>query len=388
MSRLEYPIKNQLREPVDEPTLRRIWDRIDGRLPEARRRRRRLALGALALAGAAAVSLVGVWRRDPGPLRLGDGRALFAVDAPATGARLALSDGSTIELGGGARFEPLETTGSSFLAVLQRGSASFDVRPGGPRRWQIECGLATVEVVGTRFSCARAPGRLNVSVQRGAVVVRGERVVDRAHRLVAGESLDVFEAPTARVVADDEGAPLAREAAAGSGVEPAVGETDEAARSSERDSWRELARVGRPDAAFEALGAAGVRRETRRLGVADLLALADVARLSGHPADAVGPLARILADFARDPQAPLAAFALGRLELDALDEPRAAARALERALALGVPRSLLEDVRARLVEADTRAGDAAAARVAAEAYLRQFPAGRHRAEIEATISPR
>jgi transmembrane sensor len=388
VSRLEYPIKNQLREPVDEPTLRRIWDRIDGRLPEAPRRRRRRALGALALAGAAAVALVGVWRRDAGPLRLGDGRALFAVDAPATGARLALSDGSTIELGGGARFEPLETTGSSFLAVLQRGSASFDVRPGGPRRWQIECGLATVEVVGTRFSCARAPGRLDVSVQRGAVVVRGERVVDRARRLVAGESLEVIEAPTTREIAGDEGAAPAREAGAAPDVTSAVGETDEAARSSERDSWRALARVGRPDAAFESLGAAGVRRETRRLGVADLLALADVARLSGHPADAVGPLARILSDFARDPQAPLAAFALGRLELDALDEPRAAARALERALALGVPRSLLEDVRARLVEADTRAGDAPAARAAAEAYLRQFPAGRHRAEIEAGLSPR
>jgi transmembrane sensor len=389
VSRLEFPIKNHLRESVDEPALRRIWDRIDGSVPEARRRRRRLALGALALAGAATVALVGVWRRDPGPLRFGDGRALYAVDAPATGARLALSDGSTIELGSGARFEPLETTGSSFLAVLQRGSASFDVHPGGPRRWQIECGLATVEVVGTRFSCARAPGRLNVSVQRGAIVVRGERVVDRARRLVAGESLDVVETPTAREVADDEGAAPAHDAGrAAPGVDPPLGETDEAARSSERGSWRALARVGRPDAAFESLGAAGVRRETRRLGVADLLALADVARLSGHPAEAVGPLARILAEFARDPQAPLAAFALGRLELDALDQPRAAARALARALSLGVPRSLLEDVRARLVEADTRSGDAAAARAAAEAYLREFPAGRHRAEIEARLSPR
>jgi transmembrane sensor len=388
VSRLEFPIKNQLREPVDEPALRRIWDRIDGRLPDARRRRRRLALGTLAFVGVAAVAFVGIGRRDPGPLRFGDGRALFAVDAPANGARLALSDGSTIELDGGARFEPLETTGASFLAVLQRGSASFDVRPGGPRRWQIECGLATVEVVGTRFSCARAPGHLIVSVQRGAVVVRGERVVDRARRLAAGESLEVIEASPARVVADDE---RAREATAASpDVTSVDGETGEAARSSERgrDSWRALARVGRPDAAFDALGIAGVRRETRRLGVADLLALADVARLSGHPAEAVGPLARILSDFTRDPQAPLAAFALGRLELDALDEPRAAARALERSLALGVPRSLLEDVRARLVEADTRSGDAAAARAAAEEYLRQFPTGRHRAEIEAGLAPR
>lgn len=29
--------------------------------------------------------------------------------------------------------------------------ADFEVRPGGPRHWTIECGLATVEVVGTAF---------------------------------------------------------------------------------------------------------------------------------------------------------------------------------------------------------------------------------------------
>jgi transmembrane sensor len=125
-----------------------------------------------------------------------------------------------------------------------------------------------------------------------------------------------------------------------------------------------------------------VRRETQRLSVADLLALADVARLSGHPREAVAPLERILSRFASDPQAPLAAFALGRLELDALDQPRKAAAALERALALGVPRSLKEDVRARLVEAYGRAGDRTAARAAARAYLREFPDGRERAEME------
>jgi transmembrane sensor len=189
MNHLEFPIKNHLREPVDEPALRRIWRRIDGRLPEARRRHRRALTGALALAAAVA-TLVAFARRDPGPLRFGDGRALFAVD----GARLPLSDGSTIELGGGARLAPLESSGSTFLAVLERGSAAFDIRRAGPRRWQIECGLATVEVVDAHFSCDRAPGSVRVSVLRGAAVVRGERVPDRARRLVAGESLDLGEA--------------------------------------------------------------------------------------------------------------------------------------------------------------------------------------------------
>jgi transmembrane sensor len=393
VSHLQFPLKDMLRDPTEEPALRRIWERIDGRLPDARRRRRRVAVGALAFAGAVVIALVATGRRDVGPLRFSDGRALVAIDAPAAGARLALSDGSAIELGGGARFAPLESSGATFLGVLQRGNASFDVRPGGPRRWQIECGLATVEVLGTRFSCERAPGRLRVSVQRGAIVVRGERIADRARRLAAGETLDIVEglmsSPTPPVTTagtalrEKSGADLAEPA-----FEEAASDLDEPSRAAPPPaSWRELAHRGHPAEAFAVLGAQGVQREARRLGVADLLALADVARLSGHPTEAVGPLERILSDFAGDPQAPLAAFALGRLELDALDRPRSATIALERALALGVPRSLREDVRARLFEAHERAGEWSAARSAAEAYLRDFPAGRHRAEMESALAP-
>jgi transmembrane sensor len=390
VSRLEFPLKEHLRDPSEESALRRIWERIDGRLPDARRRRRRVAFGGLTLAAAGAVALVaslGV-RRDAGPLRFVDGRALAAVDAPTVGARLALSDGSTIELGAGARFAPLETSGTTFLGVLQRGSAAFDVRPGGPRRWQVECGLATIEVVGTRFSCERAPGRLRVSVQRGAIVVRGERVADRARRLVAGESLDVVEAVASATAPLEEssGEPAPLEGTVEVSEATSAPAANLAATGEPHASWRELARRGRPVEAFATLGTQGVRREARRLGVADLLALADVARLSGHPAEAVAPLERILSDFAHDPQAPLAAFALGRLELDALARPHAAAAALERALELGVPRSLHEDVRARLVEAHERAGDGDAARAAAEAYLREFPSGRHRVEIETVLA--
>ena len=378
MSRLEFPLKDLLRDPSDEPALRRIWQRIDGRrLPNPRRRRRRVALASVALAGAG--------RGDAGSLRFDDGRSLVAVDAPVAGVRLALSDGSTIELGGGARFEPLESSGTTFLGVLQRGSASFDVRPGGPRRWQIECGLATIEVVGTRFSCDRKPGTLRVSVQRGAIVVRGERIADRARRLTAGESLDIAADEIA--VSPPAAAPPDETAATGAAASLAQHEPLGGSSGAERASWRELAHRGRPVEAFAALGAQGIQREARRLGVADLLALADVARLSGHPVEAVAPLERIVADFAHDPQAPLAAFALGRLELDALDSPRPAAAALERALELGVPRSLREDVHARLIEAYDRGGDRAAARSAAQTYLREFPSGRNRAQVEAVVAP-
>lgn len=367
---LRDPIKDGLVDPVSEEALARMWRGIDARERPPRRERTRLwSVTSLVAAAAVVVVVWGIERRDRGPLRFSDGRPLSTVEAPAGGVALSLSDGSRVDLSGGARLEPLESSGTSFVAALERGSAHFEVRPGGPRRWEIECGLATVEVVGTGFDCQRGPGRLRVAVEHGAVLVRGERVPDRARRLAAGESLDVLEEPPTA-------GPPETPAHGAEPAAPPAEAAEPAAPPSATNAWRELARGGHHHEAFAALGAQGFSRETHRLGVADLFLLADVARLSGHAADAVVPLERILSRFPHDPQASLAALALGRLELDDLNRPTEAAGALNRALELGVPKSLREDVRARLVEAYARAGNRPAARAAAEAYVREFPEGR------------
>jgi transmembrane sensor len=239
--------------------------------------------------------------------------------------------------------------------------------------------LATVEVVGTAFSCERSPGKLRVVVRHGVVLVRSERITDRARRLSAGESLELSEeaSPPAQAL------PLVQADDTGEVLQPVTKrEPERIAGRAPPKSWRDLARSGRHREAFATLGSDGLRRESERLGVGDLLALADVARLSGHPAEAVMPLERILLDFASDSQAPLAAFALGRLELDSLGRAGAAATAFRKALALGIPSSLREDVRARLVEACARGGDVEAARKAAAAYHAEFPSGRHSRAIE------
>jgi transmembrane sensor len=360
MSKLEFPLKDSLRDPADEGAVSRMWQGIDARFPRRGGGRSRFAIivPSIAVAAAAGVALVAFVRHDPGPLRLANGDAIVAVDAPAAGTHLMMSDGSSVELAGGARFEPIESSASTFIAVLERGAATFDVRPGGPRRWQIECGLATVEVVGTRFNCTRGADRLHVGVQHGVVLVRGERVPSRVRRLVAGESLEVLDATAAATDLGNTGhtgnAGNAQIAAPMPPPEPAQPEPASGAGTRAGTGWRELARHGQHREAFAALGPQGIRREAKRLGIADLFALADVARLSGHPTEAVGPLQRIVDGFSHDPQAPLAAFALGRLQLDDLDQPRAAAASLRRALELGAPRSLRDAVRARLEEAQTR----------------------------------
>src|SRR6185369_15078012 len=63
-----------------------------------------------------------------------------------------LSDGSRIDLRPGSHLAVLENSGRVFATLLGQGHADFEVRPGGPRRWIIECGAFTVEVVGTAFS--------------------------------------------------------------------------------------------------------------------------------------------------------------------------------------------------------------------------------------------
>ncbi|MBN2575656.1 MAG: FecR domain-containing protein [Deltaproteobacteria bacterium] len=394
MIRLPLPLKDHLRDPVHEGVLRRIAQGIDARSP-ACRRRWAMPLAMAAAAATAAGALL-FFHRAPGPLLLADGSALIAVAAGPVAKDLALSDGSRIRLAPGARLEPLASSGVAFSAMVARGRADFEVRPGGSRRWTVECGMATVEVLGTAFACERGPGRLRVVVSRGVVLVRGERVPDRARRLLAGQTLEIVEdAPRSppRIVGqlaatapEEEAAALSEDHAQAATVTRPSGHAEAPPRSG--NPWRELARRGRHGEAFAMLGTDGLRQESKRLGVNDLLALADVARLSGHPAEAVAPLTRILADFAGDAQAPLAAFALGRLELDSLGRPQAAAEAFARALALGIPRGLREDARARLVEAWARAGNAAAARRAAKAYADEFPRGRHARAVEGWLRPR
>jgi transmembrane sensor len=384
MSDVQLPLKDHLQDPVDEAAVHRIARAVDARMQRPRHGWARPLV--LISATAAAAALLVTWsslHRRPGPLLLADGREIVPTEATKLGSELALSDGSRIWLSPGAGLDPVESTGTRFSAIVTHGHADFDVRPNGPRHWTIECGLATVEVVGTAFACEREAGRLRVVVKHGTVLVRGDRVPDRARRLSAGESLELvagaLAAPTTAVSPD---------AKANVGVEPAPVAAPEPEPASAgthavaAKSWRYLARQGRHREAFAVLGRDGLRRESERLGVNDLLALADVARLSGHPAEAVAPLERILAEFARDSQAPLAAFALGRLELDSLGRARAAALAFRKALDLGIPQALREDVLARLVEACARSGDVGAAGRAADDYRHEFPSGRYARAID------
>jgi transmembrane sensor len=136
------------------------------------------------------------------------------------------------------------------------------------------------------------------------------------------------------------------------------------------------------------LGPLGIAAEVGSASVDDLFALADVARLSGHPGDAVPPLQHIVSDHRTDARAPLAALTLGRVQLRSLGLPADAAAALDAAIALGLPIGLGEDADALLVEAYARAHEPARARAVYEHYVQAFPSGSKRGELERWVTAR
>ncbi len=306
------PLARHLESPTDEARVSRMWRAIERarRRPEPRRWRWVALPAALA-----AVALVGflAWPRPiPAPPPVTERAPTWSVPdrfEAAAPRRFALPDGSAITLAAGARLTTIESGDARFVTLLERGAATFEVRPGGPRRWVVEGGLVTVEVVGTVFEVIRREHEVEVRVARGIVLVRGERVPDRVARLRAGESIVVTDRP----------APAEPPAAMPAPAEPAP-------------PAPVAARVRPAGAPAEDLGA--------------LVAAASAAQRDGDLDRAASLLHRAMAH--DDPRAALAAYTLGRLEMDELRRPARARAAFRRALALGLPERLAQQAEARL----------------------------------------
>lgn len=379
--------RDALRPEADEARVQRVWTEVARRrrTPRAPIGRWTFAIAACVIAGIAWFTfelapaertkhVASVPSTEPPALRL-------ANDSPLP-ARLRgdvrLSDASRVVVEEDARLDVLANDTRALGLALRRGRARFEVTPGGPRSWNVDAGAVSVQVVGTVFEVARSREGVAVSVERGAVLVRGASVPDRVQRLEAGQRLFVPSETTSEPAAP-------RTADETNDVDAADDVADAPARET---PWRTELAQRRYDRAFEALGADGHARETRRArDVADLWELADVARFSGHPSEAAVPLRRLVAEHPNDPRAALAAYTLGRLELDALGAPLAAAESFARSEALGLPEALREAAAASHVEALGRAGRRDDARVAAERYVARHPEGARRAQVERWLAP-
>jgi len=326
------------------------WDapRVESALGGVHAKRRRRAVARTAAVGAAlAIALAfpafSRWWAAGGSTR---GATPVAVGAPAEAPRprgITLRDGSTATpLDDRSDLAKLEDGPSRVTMEVVGGGGLFDVVPNHARLFRVRAGSVTVEVLGTSFTVERRGDEARVEVLRGRVRVlwpEGETT------LSLGES-GVFPRPSAEAT-------------------PAPHEPRRVLAT--KRAWSELAQAG------DYAGAYDVLRDAPASAVADepeaLLLAADAARLSGHPADALPYLVRVVRDHASDARAALAAFTRGRVL------PGEAAAAFAEARALSVGGSLAPDALAREVEAWHRAGRPDLARAKAEEYVGLYPDG-------------
>jgi transmembrane sensor len=273
------------------------------------------------------------------------------------------ADGSIAQLGGAGGVVHLDQQSAELVSsTVVSGSARFDVVPNHSRTFEVHAGDVTVRVLGTAFVVERSGNGAHVTVERGRVRVSwpgGEA------ELGVGEGGEF--PPSIVGVPETEASAVPVEALPVVAPQP----------------WRDFARRGQYAQAFAAL-----RRTPNDVEDTpqDLLLSADVARLSGHPAQAVAPLRKVTARYPKDPRAPVAAFTLGRVLLDDLGRASDAAVAFGQAERLWPSGPLAGDAQARQAEALKRSGQMAQARAVAEKYLAARPSGRHAASLRAMLA--
>jgi transmembrane sensor len=264
----------------------------------------------------------------------------------------------------------VEAGPARIITSLDSGRIEVEVAPNQGRVFRVVAGSVSVEALGTAFDVDRDSKNVRVLVRHGRVRVdwpRGSR------ELGAGEG-SVYP-PEALAAASGF---LLQEPNLESDP-PAPGATAIAQNAKARaPSWKDLALEGKHAAAYALLRDQG---NTLR-DPEDLLLAADVARLSGHGAEAVPFLERLLRERGTDARAPLAAFALGRVLMTSLGQPEKAAQAFADARRRARGGSLAEDALAREIEAWSRAGAKARARERAEEYLRLYPKGQRLSAVK------
>jgi transmembrane sensor len=297
--------------------------------------------------------------------------------------RVAFADGTEVRFDRAGQVEVIERNPERVVVRVQSGEAHFRVRHDSNRLFRVVTGDVVIDDLGTSFVVQNDAGTVTVSVSEGTVAVTfpdsGGR---RSVTLEAGQS-GTYAAENPSEPAFAQGSPTGPlPAPNGDELAPkaAAAVSSGGAMTSLATDWRELARAGKHQQAYDAIAPRGFSDVRDDPG--DLLLASDVARLSQHPADAASLLRKLLSRHASDSRAPSAAFALGWVLMSELGRPREAAQAFARAEALAPRGNLAEDALARSVEAWHKAGAVARARSEFERYRARYPEGRHRATLE------
>jgi transmembrane sensor len=254
----------------------------------------------------------------------------------------------------GTRYELIEKDNASVYRITS-GYVRFQTHSTGSRKLLVQVGDLAVEDIGTVFTVETlADEQVRVAVSEGRVKVSWPS----GHAELKAGTDGVFPGGVPQLPA----APLvSKNVVSGGG---AVAEIVSPV------NWRDAARRGDNELALELIER---NPSTVRYSAGDLLLAADVMRLTGHSQRAVALLKKVVKGFPGDSRRTAAAFTLGKVLLEELGNPRAAARAFGIAARHASP--LKEEAMAREAEAWYRAGDSSKAKSAAQKYLAQFSQG-------------
>ena len=298
---------------------------------------------------------------------------------------LRFSEGSSIVLDKGSRLRVLSTESNGARVLIESGRADVAIAHRGTRkaRWRFEAGPVAVAVTGTKFRVDWNPKDLTFGIElsEGSVIVSGD-CLPGPRTVTGGGSLRLScprsggagrtIAAATPAIEEDEMESEAVEAPARAAA-PARRETKLAHADSE--TWQALVAAGHYGDGLRAAERAGFSRVCRTADAAELLALADAARLSGRTARAVEALMVLRQRFPGSLNAATAAFALGRVAFERRGDYGDAARWFATYLDEQPSGPLMGDAVGRLMEARHRGGERAAARRDAEHYLQRFPEG-------------
>jgi hypothetical protein len=326
---------------------------------------------------------------------------------------LRFSEGSrvTVEPHALARLIRLEPDSVHFL--IEAGTVDSDIAPDRRVEWTFLAGPYRVIVLGTRLHVEWEPDRqeLIVSVTRGRVRVIGASISNEGVLVTRGQTLRVRdqsvlisrtnaetsvppwvgtetvepEPPEPPVAAPSVPVrPLATEPHPSSGGQDIASEPT-SPMDVETSEWRRHAAAGQYTEALAAADREGFDQLLQELPPADLLQLADVARLNDDVDRAREALLTLRERQPSSRLAHMAAFRLGRISFESSHDFGQAARWFRTVIEESPGGPHTADARGRLMEALARDGRAAEAVEAAHEYLRHHPGGAYSAAARSLV---
>lgn len=359
---------------LGEAGVNRVWNKIqEGRLRTPRQGAVRPLVWAACACGL--LLMVVTWLHRPQPLAFSTERDVpigEVVSASPAQRTLRFDDGSQILLHEQGEISVLSNEGASFVTALRAGKAKFSVQPGGTRRWVVDAGEISVEVVGTVFTVERSARGASVAVERGKVLVTDRTTGTKVYLGAGGR----HQALAKKRVS--EAAP--RLEAVSTAASPQQEESPAEVASVSLD---QLEREAEPEKLAASVPSAAPKSAIGPRWSTDWLVQADGAKKRGDAATAEALYLRVIRESrSDDPRRGIAAMSYARLAKD----PQLIAEVLESTLP-SVPIGLREAAWLRLIRAQLGAGDTAGAKRSEEGYLAEFPHGKRRAEIIATVAP-